>query len=220
MPSTPERDGPSKWLEPFAAMFWRIRVQSYLLVLALVGLVVQGFWLYRLGTRASAHVYEVHPDGKATYIGDRDANLAPRPMEARYVARRFVELLYGWNSSTVHQDLAEVVSMCAPAMAGQFRKELADAQFVDQIRRRAIRSEVAFEHLEVLDHTHRQSRVAVAGRVNIFPIDKYEGGPVDSKPFSVQVILAAVPRDPDLRPNGLEVVRLVKQDVPSEEAKP
>ena len=218
--SRSERDAPSRWVEPFAAMFWRIRVQGYLLGAALLGLVVQGFWLYRLGSRASAHVYEVHPDGKATYIGDREANLAPRPMEARYVARRFVELLYGWNSSTVHQDLAEVVTMCAPAMAGQFRKELADAQFVDQIRRRAIRSEVVFEQVEVLDHSHRQSRVSVSGRVNLFPIDKYEGGAIESKPFSVQVILAAVPRDPELRPNGLEVVRLVKQDVPPQETKP
>lgn len=31
-----EQESAPRWIEPFAAMFWRIRVQSYLLMLAFV----------------------------------------------------------------------------------------------------------------------------------------------------------------------------------------
>ena len=64
-------------------MFWRLRVQSYIIVAALLVIAVQGVLLYSLGARASAHVYEVHPDGQTFYIGEREANLAPRASEAR-----------------------------------------------------------------------------------------------------------------------------------------
>ena len=106
-----EKDVP-RWPEPFAAMYARIKYQSYLVLLLAAGWLVFGVMLYLLGTRAAAHVYEVRPDGSAAYIGDREANLTPRASEARFVAKHFVELLYGWNSSTVLKDATEVVNMC------------------------------------------------------------------------------------------------------------
>lgn len=133
------------------------------------------------------------------------------------MARQFVELMYGWNSSTVHQDVAAAVAMCSPTMAKQFREELAAAQFIEAVRRRNIRSEVVFDEVTTLEHGRRYSRVTVRGKVQLFPLTQYEGAPTEVRPFELVLVMAAVPRDPDTRPNGLEVVRIVQSDGANEE---
>src|SRR2546427_12824995 len=97
-PPNVESDAKPAWAEPFSAMYWRIRVQTHLLAMAFMVVLVMGYWLFVLGSRASAHVYEIHPNGEATYVGSRESNLAPRPAEAQYVANKFGELLYGSDS--------------------------------------------------------------------------------------------------------------------------
>jgi hypothetical protein len=54
-----ERDRPGPWVEPFAGLFTRVRYQSWLLGLALGSNILLGYWLYRLSSRAAAHVYEI-----------------------------------------------------------------------------------------------------------------------------------------------------------------
>jgi len=88
-----------KYLEP-CRQYGRIRFQNGSSWWRFV-IFGEAVLLFTLGSRASAHVYEVQPDGEAVFVGERDSNLAPRPVEAKHVAQDVVELLYGWNSSTV-----------------------------------------------------------------------------------------------------------------------
>ncbi len=202
-----EIDAPH-WAEPFGAMFARVRYGTWLIALLGGALLVSSILNYRLATRAAAHVYEVRPDGSAAFVADRESNVAPRPAEARFVAKRFIEHLYGWNSSTVLEDVTNAVNMCAPAMAEQLSKELATAQFVEGLRRRNIRTELEWSSVVVTEQNHREFKVRVNGRANIFPITTYAGEPIDTREFTMQVVLAVVARDPERRLNGLEVVRI------------
>jgi hypothetical protein len=202
-----EQDGPY-WPEPFAAMNARIRYQSYILLGLVAVIALLGVLLFDLGSKASAHVYEVMPNGAATYIGDRESNVAPRPAEATYVARRFIELLYSWNSSTVVRDVTDAANLCSQSMADELRKELATAQFIDAIRKRNIRSETSFGQVDVIDHNSREFRVRLAGKTDVYGLAQYAGTPIDTRQFSFTVVLSIVPRDPELRLNGLEIVRI------------
>jgi hypothetical protein len=92
-------------------------------------------------------------------------------------------------------------------MARQFRSEVADVSFIDTIRRRNVRSEVTLRHVDVIEYKPRMSRVRVAGDVAIYSLMQYEGRPIDLRHFDVEVVLSVVPRDPERRINGLEVVR-------------
>ena len=211
-PPKPIEAEKATWIEPFAAMYARIRYQSYIVVGLVVVILVLGIELFLLGSKASAHVYEVRPDGSADYIGDRQANNGPRPAEARFVTKHFISLLYGWNSSTIHDDVADAVNMCSPPMAKQLKEEIAAQQIVTNLRKRNIRSEIEWQTLEVADQGDRAFRVKVAGRVHIYPLAQYEGDPIDTRAFSMQVVLGVVPRDPEVRLNGLEVVRIERDN--------
>jgi hypothetical protein len=142
-------------------------------------------------------------------VGEREANLATRPSEAVFVAKRFVELIHGYNSTTVHQNYASALSMCSREMAHQYRKELADLQFIDKIRTQNLRNELVINHAEVVESTTNIWRVRVSGEIEIFPLTRYEGSPERTRSFDVEVVLGVVPRHPE-RPSGLEVVRLVQ----------
>jgi hypothetical protein len=198
----------ARWAEPFSAMYARIRYQSYLVLGLVVVILVLGIELFVLGSRASAHVYEVRPDGSAEYIGDRSANVAPRAAEAKFVAKRFTELLIGWNSSTALKDVTDAVNMCSKPMATQLAEELATQQFVANLRKRNIRSEIQWREIEVAAQSDRDFRVRVTGRTDIYPLGAYQAEPIDSREFANVVVLAVVPRDASSRLNGLEVVRI------------
>ncbi len=212
-----ELDTP-RWPEPLAGLFARVRYQSYLLIGSLAVILIEGLMLFLLATRASAHVYEVHEDGSAAYVGDREANLAPRPSEARHVARTFVSLLYAWNSSTVHEDAATAINMSSSTFGEQLRSEFAAAQLVDKIRARNVRSEIDFESVEVLDQSRHSYKVRVRGQVRVFALAQYEGTPIDLRKFAVNLVLVPVKRDPERRINGLEVVRLERDSAPASAA--
>ena len=184
-PPKPIEAEKATWIEPFAAMYARIRYQSYIVVGLVVVILVLGIELFLLGSKASAHVYEVRPDGSADYIGDRQA----------------------------HDDVADAVNMCSPPMAKQLKEEIAGQQIVTNLRKRNIRSEIEWQTLEVADQGDRSFRVKVAGRVHIYPLAQYEGDPIDTRAFSMQVVLGVVPRDPEVRLNGLEVVRIERDPV-------
>ena len=201
-----EFDGPSSFADPFAGIFFLNRLKSYLLFLALGVILVQGFWLYRLGTGASAHVYELHPDGAVKYVAEREAHLAPRWYEARHVAREFADRLYGWNSSTVSADLAAAINMANGSMGEQLRLEFADAQFIEQVRERAVRSEIEWQKIEVMEQGSRAFRVRLRCAIRRFGLLQYEGDPLELLEVGIEVVLGVVPRTPDWRPNGLEVV--------------
>jgi hypothetical protein len=203
------------WPEPMAGLFARVRYQSYLLIGSLAVILVEGLMLFLLATRASAHVYEVHEDGSAAYIGERESNLAPRSSEARHVARTFVSLLYAWNSSTVHEDAAAAINMSSAAFGEQLRGEFAAAQLVDKIRARNVRSEIDFESVDVVDQTRHSFKVRLRGQVRVFALAQYEGAPIDTRKFSVNLVLVPVKREPDRRINGLEVARLERDATPT-----
>ena len=205
------------WAEPFSALYWRIRVQTYLLASAFVVIALFGFWLYSLSAKASALVYVVNGGGEAVSIGNREANREPTEAEVRHVAKHLVELLYGFNSSTVHQDLAEALSMCSASLAKQLRGELADAAFLDGIRARSIRSEVKFDAIDITEHERRHAQVKVRGSVRIFPIADFEGNALETRAFNATIAMAVVPRNEQTRLNGLEIVRIVQS--PPEENK-
>ena len=209
----------ASWVEPFAALFWRIRVQSYLLAAALAVISILGVCLYNLATNATALVYVVAPDGQATAISNNEVTRSPTVAESTFVAKAFIELLFGFNSSTVHNDIAQAVGMCSAAMAKQLREELADAQFLESIRNRGIRSEIDVVSARVIEHERRHAQVRLSGNVRIYPIADYDGAPVETKPFDVTVVMSAVPRDAERRLNGLEIVRLVHNKPASETRK-
>jgi hypothetical protein len=219
MPTTGTHAAP--WTEPFSALYWRIRVQSYLLAAALVCVAVLGVLLYRLGSSSASLVYMVAPDGEAIAVLDRHANRLPSRAESTHVARRFVSLFWGLNSSTVHRDAAEALSFCSPALAAKLREELASAQFVQTIRDRQIRSELSLASVEVTEHTEHASRVRVAGTVAVYALAEYDGQPIEQRSFDVELVLGVVPRDPHRRLNGLEVVRIGRPEhAPSSTSKP
>ena len=194
--------------DPFAGVFFVNKLALALLGVALVMMGIQGVCLYRLGRGTAAHVYEVHPDGKATYIGDREANLEPRDYEAKRVAKTFVTLLYAWNSSTIAVDIAEAVTMCNGSMGEQLRREFADAQFIAHIRESQVRSEITINDVRLIEHARRFSRVSVRATVSRYGLTQYDGAPFEQRDIAVEVVMSVVPREPELRPNGLEVVRL------------
>jgi hypothetical protein len=203
------RDGRCpQYLEPFAAMFWRLRIQSYLLALAFVVALVEGVLLYRAAAYASAHVYEIHPDGRAMYVGEREANLAPRRIEVERVARDFIEALYGWNSSTVPEDLSDAVNLCNESFGNELRSELAEAEFIQNIRNRHERSQVKFDEVKIIEYSRRHSAVRVCGKVYAYSLTDYTGSPKKTRPFDVQLTMQAVTRDPIYKTNGLEVVAM------------
>lgn len=207
-----EFDGPSSFADPFSGIFWLNRLKSYLLLLALLVILLQSFWLYRLGAGTSAHVYELHPDGAVRYVAEREAHLAPRWYEARHVAREFVDRLYGWNSSTVSVDLAAAINMANDATGEQLRGEFADAQFINRVRERVIRSEIQWQKVEVLEQGKRAFRARLWCIIERFGLLQYEGAPLERLEVGVEVILGVVPRSPDWRPNGLEVVGMFAID--------
>ena len=210
-PVSTERDD-IKWPEPLAALFGRVRYQSHiiLMLVALVG--VEAIMLFVLGSRAAAHVYEVRPDGSAEFIGDREANVSPRPAEARYVAKRFVELLQGWNSSTALEDATAAINLCGQAFGAQLGREFAASQFVANLRARNVRTEIDWGDITVMDASRNGYRVQVRGTARVYPIAKFETEPLDVRAFALIVVLGVAPRDPETRLNGLEVLRIESVD--------
>lgn len=207
----------AQWAEPFSAMYWRIKVQSYLIIIAFLAVTVLGYGLFRVATAATALVYIVAPDGEAIAVLDREANRAPSKAEVDHYTKQFIESMYGFNSSTVHQDLATALTMCSEPLAAQFRTEIASAAFIEQIRDRGIRSEVLFEEVKEMESSRRHSQLRAKGVVRIFPIGDFEGNPIEVRPFDLILVLSVVPRNPSNRLNGLEIVRLVharQQNVP------
>lgn len=204
-----ERDTP-KWPEPFAAMYSRIQWQSYVVVSLVVVNLLLGILLYKLGSRDAVHVYEIHPDGSAAYLAERESKIPPRASEARFVARSFVELLYGWNSSTALEDVTQAANMCAAPMAKELLTQMAGAQHIDALRKRNLRTEIVWSDVSVISEGLKQFQVHVSGRADMYPLGKYEGEPIDVRDFDLLVVLAAVPRNPERRLNGLEVVRLTQ----------
>jgi hypothetical protein len=203
--ATVERDGSARWVEPFAGMYWRIRAMTYLLALALVVILTEGYWLFRLSSEAAAHVYEVSAEGETTYVGLRYANLAPRPAEIRRVAQRFVRHLLEWHSVRVESDMASAINLCSAAVAERLKEEVLTAQVITTIASRQIRSEMRFSAVEITENTDRYAKISVVGEVSIYPMAQLHGEPEQVRPFWVIVTLDRVPRDPNDRPEGLEV---------------
>lgn len=198
----------ARFADPFAAVFWVQRLTLALLGLAVVGLVVQGVCLYRLGQGTAAHVYAVQPDGQTQYVGERTASAWPQEAEIYHVAKTFVALLYAWNSSTIDADVAEAVGMCQQALGHKLRQEFADEQFVDQVRRIAVRSEMSLQHIHIKERGRRFARVALEATVSRYGLSQYDGAPLEERQIAVEVVLQVVPRSPELRLQGLEVVQL------------
>lgn len=205
-----ERDGGAPWLEPFASVFLRTRILGYATIAALLLCGLLCVLLYSLGTAAAAHVYEVHPDGRTLYIGEREANLAPRKAEVVFQTKEFVLNFYGFNSSTVKFDLATAVSMAGGALSHKLREEIAENNIVDAIQTRGIRTEVEFTNVEVVDFNRRQAVSRVSGAINEYPLTQYEGSPTAKRPFALRLVWAVVPRNPTTRLAGLELVRLLQ----------
>ena len=203
-----EIDAPDAMIDPFAGLFKLCRRMIHGVIMALLLLFLQGILLWHASYRASAHVYEIHPNGQASFIGDRESRILPRDYEARYVARHVVELLYGWNSASIDADLAEGLSLCTPSLATHLRQGFAQMQLVESARTRVggIRSELEMQ-VKNLEHSRRMSRVHVSATLKRFSVQQYEGTPFDERALELEVILQVVRRS-EHRPNGLEIVRL------------
>jgi hypothetical protein len=202
----------ARFADPFAQVFFLNKLKSYILGLALVVIGVEALMIARLASQSSAHVYELRPNGEAVYVGDREASLQPREAEAKHLARAFITQLYAYNSSTVADDLAAAINLCDEAMANKLRQDAAESRFIDEIRKSHVRSEIELKQVTVLEHAPRLSRVSVEGWVRRYDLAQYEGAPLEQRAVKAEVIMAAVPRDPVRRPNGLEVVRLVQME--------
>lgn len=123
MGSATAGQGPATtWAEPFGALYWRIRVQSYLLAAAFVAVAPLGYWPYALGRDASALMYVVSPDGEALAVVDRHANRLPTPSESAYIARKFIVNLYELNSPRAHLiSIAEAVNSYSTMSSKEYK---------------------------------------------------------------------------------------------------
>ena len=204
-----ERDQPTPWVEPFACMYWRIRVIQTLLGFALLIISVQGYWLFRLSSEGAAHVYEIR-DGETTFVGDIAANLAPRPAEIRRFASAFIQHFRALNSSTIHEDAARAVSLCDRVLGERLQTELANAQIISAVRARRIRSELQNDTVQIIETTRRYARVLVTGEVRVYPVDRYEVAAIEVRPYAMELRLTIGRRRPD-RPSGLAVAHIANR---------
>jgi hypothetical protein len=202
-------DAPSDLIDPFAGVFRFQRRLMGLLGLALLVCLVLGVMLWHAALYASGHVFELYPDGHASFIEDRTSYILPRDYEARAVAREFVELLYGWNGASIEDDIAQAVSMCSEALERQLRAEIAKSGLIDTVKQRpdGVRSEVEFSDVKVLEHSRRQSSVAVQAQIRRFDWNRYDVDPFEQRTINIHVIMQVVRRT-ERRSNGLEIVRL------------
>ena len=198
----------STWAEPFAAMFWRMRVQSGVLALSVISTAILGFLVVRMATGHAALVYVIEPNGHAQVVQHWIGSSLPVAHEASYVASTFVELLYGRNSSTVHENIAQAVSMCSVSMQGTLRDELATMGFVERVQTQQVRSETEITQANVIEQSQTHFVVHMMGNSRLYPLTRYDGDPAEVRPFNVRVGLRVVDRDPEHRRNGLEVVSL------------
>jgi len=83
--------------------------------------------------------------------------------------------------------------MCSHEWRCSFEKELAQAQFIDKIRERQVRSEIEFEKTDVLEESRHDFRIRVAFSVSIFPSCLRRTAD-ETRKYSVTVFFIKVPR--------------------------
>ena len=209
-----ERDRPyNSQAEHLGSLFGRIRYQSWLLGLAWGTTLLFGYLLYRTATASTVHIYEVQPDGQASYVGSRLAVEAPpSDKEVLHVARRFAGLIYDYNSSKIGEMLEAAANMCAPSLREDFIKRTADTQALSKIQQQKIRTELEWRRIEVASQTDQTWTVLVAGVRRFFPIQVQTSAPLATEAFAVSLVLERVGRDPISFPNGLWVVAMHQPD--------
>jgi hypothetical protein len=199
-------------VDPFAGVFRLNRLLIYTCLFCIASVIIEGVLLWHVSLAATAHAFEIYPDGRAYFVEDRQSRLLPREYEAKYVARHFVESMWGWNSASILNDLAEAVSLCTDPLASKLRVELAESGLVEQARNRdgGIRNEVVFADVSVLEHSRRASRVHIRADVRRYGLAQYAGQPFDERTIDLELRLQAVRRT-EQRPNGLEVISIQQQ---------
>jgi hypothetical protein len=185
------------------------RVTVAALGLAFVGLVAA---IYTATTAlASPLVYYVDPEGHAQ-PGGRIANAAsPAEVEARYVAKRFLQLTIGLNSVTVQRDFAAAWNLMSEALRREHDAELASYErergrsFIDFIKERMTRTELSFRDIVVSPTSDGGYHVRAFGRARTWPLNAVGGqaGYADQD-FEASLTLVRVART-ELSPNGLLV---------------
>lgn len=174
--------------------------------------VALGAWLALVALHRPV-VYYVGPDGAAVAGGRLSGADVPRDVEARYVAKRFLQHAVAANSLTIERDLAEAWNLMTDQLRDEHAAELAAYEaergysFVDYVARQQIRTALDIDRMDVTNHNDSSWSVRVVGRVRTWPLSRVgEEAGFEERQLEAQLTLVRVQRT-EQTPNGLLVAQ-------------
>jgi len=161
----------------------------------------------------------VDDDGRATYAGRLRAGDGPAEVEARYVARTFVEKFLGFNSLSIESDLSEAWNLMTDELRAEQQASLDELKaqqgkdFVTFIKEQSIQTVLAFDaaKTEVTAHDGSSFTVRLVGTARTWPLSRPgNNAPVAEKAFEALVTVVTCPRT-EATPNGLLVAKVASR---------
>jgi hypothetical protein len=193
------------------------RFAGVAIVLALVGLSVGVYGVHTALTRPVA--FAVGPQGDAQFVGPIGQLEAPSEVEARYVARQFLQHYIAFNSLTVESDLAEAWNLMTDELQAQQRATLDDFEkknghdFVSYVKSQGMQTVLEFNtrRTQVQNHNDKAFTLHVRGKARTWPLNRLgQDAAFTERDFEAFVTLVRCSRT-EQTPNGLLVAKVTNR---------
>lgn len=193
------------------------RFSGVAMVLALVGLSVGGYGVHTALTRPLA--FAVGPDGAARFAGAVGQMEVPSDVEARYVARQFLQRYIAFNSLTVESDLAEAWNLMTQDLQAQQRATLEAFEktngndFVSYVKSQGMQTvlEINAARTQVQNHNDKAFTVHLRGQARTWPLNRLgQDAAFTERAFEAFVTLVRCSRT-EHTPNGLLVAKVTNR---------
>ncbi|HEY8210298.1 MAG TPA: hypothetical protein VIG99_22595 [Myxococcaceae bacterium] len=163
-------------------------------------------------SRRPPDVVLVDPDGKSTYLnastaGDElkrwlaERRQRPSDVTVAHFCREFLRRFLAVNSTTIHSEWPEALSMMSPSLHARMDAEAAKQKLVETYRAAQVSTEVDIQQLELVEQLERAAHVRALVVRTRQPL---AGGPVSADTLAVDLVLDVVPRTATA-PDGLQV---------------
>lgn len=207
-PESRRPDHPSAIWTAFARQgAWKSWVMAaQLLLMALLTLAAMHL------SRKPPDVVLVAPDGQSTYLntslaGDElrrwlaERRQRPSDVTVAHFCREFLRRFLGVNSTTIHAEWPEALSMMAPGLKARMQAEAVRQKLVETYRAAQVHTEVDVQRLELVEQLEKAVHVRALVVRRKQPL---AGGPVATDTLLVDLIADVVPRTV-ATPDGLQV---------------
>lgn len=189
------------YYEYYAYLHHKINV-LYLLVAGCIAAIILLLGINIFIAKKPPYVVRIDAEGKLTGFQDLSDNLRVTDIEVIAFARDFMEKFVAFNSHIVREKFADALNMMTPKYQEMAVEDVKEKNLVKKIEDMKIRTIFKFNNAEIVERSQNKFFVRLSGTSEVYSLLRQEGTPVQSKKFTAEVLLVAVPRT-EKTPRGL-----------------